>query len=58
MDGLLRGKLMNCENCKHYSSVNQFEGMCRHNAPAAGADTKAVWPVVLFDDACGQLIVL
>lgn len=45
---------MKCENCRHYFSENEFDGMCRFNPPAVGADGKAVWPVILFDDSCGQ----
>lgn len=43
-----------CNSCQHYSSVNEIEGMCRHNPPAIGANGKAVWAVVLFDDRCGS----
>jgi hypothetical protein len=45
---------MKCENCQHYSSVNELEGMCRFNPPAIGNDGKAIWAVVLFDDRCGS----
>lgn len=45
---------MKCENCQHYSLVNELEGYCRFNAPAIGTDGKAVWAIVLLDDRCGQ----
>lgn len=45
---------MKCQNCKHYSSVNELEGLCRFNPPVAGANGKAVWAAVFFDDRCGS----
>lgn len=45
---------MKCENCQHYSLVNELEGMCRFNLPAIGANGKGVWTELFFDDKCGS----
>lgn len=45
---------MKCENCQHYSLVNELKIMCRFNPPAIGANGNGVWAAVFFDDKCGS----
>lgn len=47
---------MRCENCQHYSSVNELEGHYRHNPPAIGVNGRGTWAVVLLDDRCGAYV--
>lgn len=43
---------MKCENCQHYSLVNELIGMYRFNPPTIGANDNGIWAAVFFDDKC------
>lgn len=52
----MKAMMMNkeCFWCKYVESVNDKYLICKKNAPSAGQDGKAVWPIVDKDDSCGE----
>lgn len=46
--------MVECRNCKFFSSPGNKVGRCRINPPAVDVEEEERWPQVWADEGCGQ----